>query len=73
MLWREVVRTRTMRARVAFAIGHRSNNRLGTRIAMSALDQKQTFAPQNVMPALPPKADMCTPSKSTDSSRELSL
>jgi hypothetical protein len=26
---------------------------------MSALLQKQTFAPQNVMCALPPKADMC--------------
>jgi hypothetical protein len=26
---------------------------------MSALGQKQTFAPQNVMSALPPKADMC--------------
>jgi hypothetical protein len=26
---------------------------------MSAKGQKQTFAPQNVMPALPPKADMC--------------
>jgi hypothetical protein len=27
---------------------------------MSALGQKQTFALQNVMSALPPKADMCT-------------
>jgi hypothetical protein len=27
--------------------------------AMSALGQKQTFAPQKVMSALPPKADMC--------------
>jgi hypothetical protein len=26
---------------------------------MSALGQKQTYAPQNVMSALPPKADMC--------------
>jgi len=26
---------------------------------MSALGQKQTFAPQEVMSALPPKADMC--------------
>ena len=26
---------------------------------MSALGQKQTFAPQQVMSALPPKADMC--------------
>ena len=26
---------------------------------MSALGQKQTFALQNVMSALPPKADMC--------------
>jgi hypothetical protein len=26
---------------------------------MSALGQKQTFAPQNVMSALPPKADIC--------------
>ena len=26
---------------------------------MSALGQKQTFAPQKVMSALPPKADMC--------------
>jgi hypothetical protein len=26
---------------------------------MSALSQKQTFAPQKVMSALPPKADMC--------------
>jgi hypothetical protein len=26
---------------------------------MSALGQKQTFAPQNVMSALPLKADMC--------------
>jgi hypothetical protein len=26
---------------------------------MSALGQKQTFAPLNVMSALPPKADMC--------------
>jgi hypothetical protein len=26
---------------------------------MSALGQKQTFAVQNVMSALPPKADMC--------------
>ena len=26
---------------------------------MSALGQKQTFAAQNVMSALPPKADMC--------------
>src|SRR5262249_21445185 len=28
-------------------------------VGMSALGQKQTFAPQNVMSALPPKADMC--------------
>ena len=28
--------------------------------AMSALGQKQTFAPQKVMSALPPKADMCS-------------
>ena len=27
---------------------------------MSALGQKQTFAVQNVMFALPPKADMCS-------------
>jgi|GEM_PF-909508 hypothetical protein len=27
--------------------------------AMSALGHKQTFAPQNVTSALPPKADMC--------------
>jgi hypothetical protein len=27
--------------------------------AMSALGQKQTFAVQNRMSALPPKADMC--------------
>src|SRR5262249_61407286 len=27
---------------------------------MSALGQKQTFAPQKVMSALPPKADMCS-------------
>ena len=27
---------------------------------MSALGQKQTFALQNVMSALPPKADMCS-------------
>ena len=27
---------------------------------MSALGQKRTFAPQNVMSALPPKADMCS-------------
>jgi hypothetical protein len=27
---------------------------------MSALGQKQTFAMQNVMSALPPKADMCS-------------
>ena len=27
---------------------------------MSALGQKQTFAPQEVMSALPPKADMCS-------------
>ena len=27
---------------------------------MSALGQKQTFAVQNVMSALPPKADMCS-------------
>jgi hypothetical protein len=26
---------------------------------MSALSQKQTFAPHKVMSALPPKADMC--------------
>jgi len=26
---------------------------------MSALGQKQTFAPRKVMSALPPKADMC--------------
>jgi hypothetical protein len=26
---------------------------------MSALGHKRTFAPQNVMSALPPKADMC--------------
>jgi hypothetical protein len=26
---------------------------------MSALGQKQTFAPQKVMSTLPPKADMC--------------
>ena len=26
---------------------------------MSALGQKQTFAPQKVVSALPPKADMC--------------
>jgi hypothetical protein len=26
---------------------------------MSALGQKQTFAPQKAMSALPPKADMC--------------
>jgi hypothetical protein len=29
-------------------------------IAMSALGQKQTFALQQVMSALPPKADMCS-------------
>ena len=29
------------------------------RPAMSALGQKQTFAVQKVMSALPPKADMC--------------
>jgi hypothetical protein len=28
--------------------------------AMSALGQKQTFAVQNVMSALPPKADICS-------------
>jgi hypothetical protein len=28
---------------------------------MSALGQKQTFAPQNVMSALPPKADIQRP------------
>jgi hypothetical protein len=27
---------------------------------MSALSQKQTFAPHNVMSALPPKADICS-------------
>ena len=27
---------------------------------MSALGQKRTYAVQNVMSALPPKADMCT-------------
>ena len=27
---------------------------------MSALGQKQTFAMQNIMSALPPKADMCS-------------
>ena len=27
---------------------------------MSALGQKQTFAPQQAMSALPPKADMCS-------------
>ena len=27
---------------------------------MSALGQKQTFAPQKAMSALPPKADMCS-------------
>ena len=27
---------------------------------LSALDQKQTFAPQKAMSALPPKADMCS-------------
>ena len=27
---------------------------------MSALGQKQTFAPQNAMSALSPKADMCS-------------
>ena len=27
---------------------------------MSALGQKRTFAPQKVMSALPPKADMCS-------------
>jgi len=27
---------------------------------MSALGQKQTFAPQNRMSALPPKADICS-------------
>jgi len=27
---------------------------------MSALGQKQTFAPQKVMSALPPKADVCS-------------
>ena len=31
----------------------------GRRIGMSALGQKQTFAMQYVMSALPPKADMC--------------
>ena len=30
--------------------------------AMSALGQKQTFAVQNGMSALPPKADMCSAS-----------
>jgi hypothetical protein len=29
-------------------------------VSMSALGQKQTCASQNVMSALPPKADMCT-------------
>jgi hypothetical protein len=28
--------------------------------SMSALGQKQTFAPQKIMSALPPKADMCS-------------
>jgi hypothetical protein len=28
-------------------------------LCISALGQKQTFAPQKVMSALPPKADMC--------------
>ena len=27
---------------------------------MSAYDPKQTYAPQKVMSALPPKADMCS-------------
>src|SRR5262245_9394471 len=33
---------------------------LAVRLGMSALGQKPTFAPQNVMSALPPKADMCS-------------
>jgi len=37
-------------------------NRVGrwSRVKMSALGQKQTCAVQNVMSALPPKADMCS-------------
>src|SRR5262249_54642016 len=37
----------------------RGSNCSRTRL-VSALGQKQTFAPQKVMSALPPKADMCS-------------
>ena len=33
---------------------------IGCELGMSALGQKQTCAVQNVMSALPPKADMCS-------------
>jgi hypothetical protein len=33
---------------------------LGHRMLVSALGQKQTFAPQKAMSALPPKAEMCS-------------
>ena len=33
---------------------------VSTQGRMSALGQKQTFAPQKVMSALPPKANMCS-------------
>src|SRR5262245_43346635 len=39
-------------------VGWEVRQRLFTR-PMSALGHKQTFAPQKVMSALPPKADMC--------------
>ena len=41
------------------ALGYWLRLRIWKRQSMSALGQKQTFALQQVMSALPPKADMC--------------
>jgi hypothetical protein len=41
------------------------NNMMGDQLPMSALGQKQTFAVQNGMSALPPKADMGSPTNLT--------
>ena len=46
---------RRARRRIAHIVG--PTHALGP---MSALGQKQTFALQNVVSALPPKADMCS-------------
>src|SRR6476660_7706822 len=49
----------TLRVRAESADCRREMSVCLTHRPMSALGQKQTFAPQKLMSALPPKADMC--------------